>query len=145
MCYVTIWKVRFWKRVTSILKKILLKLLIVSSICSTSPPGGNQVDGLPPAASLCQFFQFFLEGPGSLKMILDDVFWCPGAPGTFLEWFRMNLRSIIFSSFFSEFSAQWVNLVRSFNLSNLPCPKPGHQTQQTRLNDKKIIYKNRHK
>ena len=29
-------------------------------ICSTSPPGGNQVDGLPPAASVLQTTVFIM-------------------------------------------------------------------------------------
>ena len=30
---------------------LLFRLFVCFLICSTSPPGGNQVDGLPPAAS----------------------------------------------------------------------------------------------
>ena len=30
---------------------LFVRLFVFFTICSTSPPGGNQVDGLPPAAS----------------------------------------------------------------------------------------------
>ena len=66
--------------------------------------------------SFCQFFQFFPEGPGSLKMMLDDVFRCPGAPGTFLEWFWINFRTSIFSYFFFKISTQNDNLWFCFSI-----------------------------
>ena len=37
-----------------------------------------------------------------LKIMFYDVFWCPGALGTFLKWFWINFISLIFSWFFSK-------------------------------------------
>ena len=44
------------------------------TICSTSPPGGNQVDGLPPAAS-------FHEKISDSKSIKDQSEMIQGPPG----------------------------------------------------------------
>ena len=48
-----------------------------------------------------EFFSFQLFS--SLKFVVFHVFWCSEAPGTFLEWFWINLGSIIFSTFSSNF------------------------------------------
>ena len=50
-------------------------------ICSTSPPGGNQVDGLPPAASLDNFFDKNHKKMSDLKIIRKHYRKVPGAPG----------------------------------------------------------------
>ena len=58
----------FWSLIMVLLLLLLLCLVTVcmclvalgvKKICSTSHPGGNQVDGLPPASSFaCQKFEF---------------------------------------------------------------------------------------
>ena len=51
----------------------------------------------------CRNFEFFPKGPESLKIMFHDVFWCSGALGTFLEWFWVIFRSLIFSWYFCHF------------------------------------------
>ena len=50
----------------------------VNQSCSTSPPGGNQVDGLPPAQHrpLRQYFRFFF-GPAGGSRTLTGAFAIP--------------------------------------------------------------------
>ena len=50
-----------------------------------------------------QNFEIFPEAPGWLVWVFYDVFWCPEALGSFLEWFWIDLGSLIFSWFFSKF------------------------------------------
>ena len=42
-------------------------------ICSTSPPGGNQVDGLPPASSWVSHDLIFLENKRALAYSLGKL------------------------------------------------------------------------
>ena len=45
----------------------LCVLRVFAGLCSTSPPGGNQVDGLPPASTL-------LSGPVHDILVVEDLF-----------------------------------------------------------------------
>ena len=50
---------------------VIMVIMLFSYLanCSTSPPGGNQVDGLPPAASL-SYFYFILN---ILQIVSDEL------------------------------------------------------------------------
>ena len=58
-------------------------------------------------------FEFFPEASGELVWVFYDVFWCPGALGTFLEWFWIDLGSLIFSWFFLKILSHKSNVGRS--------------------------------
>ena len=71
-CLVVFWDARLEKMMHNLIgnfvEKFGKKLKFIKYLwCSTSPPGGNQVDGLPPAASLTPKFSFY--------EIYDRLFW----------------------------------------------------------------------
>ena len=41
-------------------------------------------------------FSGFFQHSGSFQCIQNDVFWCPGGPGTIPDWSLIDLRSFIF-------------------------------------------------
>ena len=58
------------------------RIFIIFSICSTSSPGGNQVDGLPPALNNCR-------SKGSAQIDTIDGFkleFCNTCPGHKKKW-----------------------------------------------------------
>ena len=65
--------------------------------------------------SFFRSFNFFPEGPGSLKMMFHCVFWCPGALGTFLEWFWIDLGLLTFSLFVLKILSHKSNVVTSLH------------------------------